>query len=326
MINALFCMLISAVLAAVMGKLIIPLLKKLKAGQTVLSYVEEHKKKSGTPTMGGLFFLPAAVIVCAFFAGKNHKLLLVSCAIGLSYMIVGFLDDFIKIRFRQNEGLKPYQKIFFQLLIAFIGSFFAYRNGLTSINIPYTDKSFELGWFFIPFTVIVFLATTNSVNLTDGLDGLAGNVSFYYFIFTGIMIFLQTYTISNAAYSDELENMVLLCFSLSGALFGFLVYNTYPARVFMGDTGSLGLGGFAATIGIFSGNGLFIIPLGIMFVLSSISVILQVAHYKRTKKRIFLMAPLHHHFQMKGYSESKIVYSYSFITVMMGVSLLLIAL
>ena len=319
-------MLAAAVAAAVFGKLAIPLLKKLKAGQTVLSYVEEHKNKSGTPTMGGLFFIPVAVIVCAFFAGENFKLLLVSCAIGIAYMVVGFLDDFIKIRFRQNEGLKPYQKIIFQLLIAFIGSFFAYRNGLTQINLPFTDKSFELGWFFIPFTVVVFLATTNSVNLTDGLDGLAANVSVVYFIFTGLMIFLQSYSVSASAYSDELGNLVLLCFAISGALLGFLLYNTYPAKVFMGDTGSLSLGGFAATIGIFSGNGLFIIPLGIMFVLSSISVILQVAHYKRTKKRIFLMAPLHHHFQMKGYSESKIVFTYTFITILMGASLLVFAL
>ena len=316
----------AAVVAALAGKIAIPLLKRLKAGQTVLKYVKEHEKKSGTPTMGGLFFIVAAMVVSAFFITEENLIYFVCLAIGGAYMIVGFLDDFIKIKFRQNEGLKPYQKIIFQLAIALIGGFFAFKNGLTYINIPYTNLSFDLSWGYIPFAVILFLATTNSVNLTDGLDGLAGNTCACYFFFTGMIIYFQSLWTENSVYASELYNMTIICYALTGALIGFLIYNTYPAKVFMGDTGSLSLGGFASAIGIFSGNALFILPLGIMFVITSISVIIQVAHYKRTKKRVFLMAPLHHHFQMKGYSESKIVYAYTLITGLMGISLIVLML
>ena len=307
-----FC---SLILTLVSGKILIPLLKKIKAGQTVLKYVENHKSKNGTPTMGGLFFVLSASIIFLLFGGYNGRIAIVSLSIGLAFLVVGFIDDFIKIHFRQNEGLKAYQKIIFQLSISLVAGVFAFRNSITQFNLPFCDVVIDLGWWTIPIVSIIFIAITNSVNLTDGLDGLAGSVSAVYLLSILIIITLQTKTSLSVM---EKDSVLLLCACLFGALLGFLFYNTNKASVFMGDTGSLSLGGFLGSISIFTSNSFFIPVLGIMFVASSISVIMQVLHYKRTKRRIFLMAPLHHHLQLKGHSETKITYYYTLITLVMG--------
>lgn len=298
----------AGILSAVLCAAFIPLLRKIKAGQYILGYVKEHENKSGTPTMGGVAFMLAIAIVSIFFNVYADKRAAVAVTIALAYMIVGFLDDFIKVRFKRNLGLKAYQKIVFQLIIALIAGFFCYFNRLTVVNIPFTRVSVDLGAFFIPVSAIVFIAAVNSVNLTDGLDGLAASTSLVYLLCFGILILLQSGG----------EAMQLLCFCAAGALGGYLIFNTNKASVFMGDTGSLSLGGLIAGVSVFSGNLIYIALIGIMFVLSSISVILQVIYYKKTKRRIFLMAPLHHHYQMKGYSESKITFVYSAITAAMG--------
>lgn len=300
--------LVSAALSAILCAALIPILKRLKAGQYILGYVEEHKSKSGTPTMGGLAFVVAAVIVAAAFGLFADKRVAVAAALGGAYTAVGFLDDFIKFRFRRNLGLRAYQKIVFQLAIALLAGVFCFLNGLTVLHAPFTDISVDIGGWVIPLAVFVLVATVNSVNLTDGLDGLAASVSFWYFASFALLLFL----------SVGRTSLMRLCLILCGVLAGYLIFNTNKASVFMGDTGSLGLGGFAAAVGLLSGNALYILVVGIMFVLSSISVILQVIYYKRTKKRIFLMAPLHHHFQEKGYSEAKIAYVYSLITAAAG--------
>lgn len=286
----------------------IPLLKRVKAGQNILGYVKEHKGKSGTPTMGGIAFLLAASFVSLLFCGFSDKPLYVSVAIGLGFMLVGFLDDLLKLVRKENLGLRPYQKILFQTAVAVIAGVYCYLDGLTLVYIPFTSFGFDIGWWMIPLGVFVFLATVNSVNLTDGLDGLAGNTSAFYFLSMGALILTE----------GGLSSLSLLCFCLTAALAAYLVFNTNRASVFMGDTGSLGLGGFAACAGIFSGNTLYIAVVGIMFVASSITVILQVIYYKKTGGRIFLMAPVHHHFQEKGYSESKIAYCYGLITLVLG--------
>lgn len=305
----------TAALAAATGALVIPLLRKLKLGQNILGYVKEHDYKSGTPTMGGVIFVFAACVVFLVFARGKKSLAVTALAIGLAYMSVGFLDDFIKIKFRRNEGLNPIQKTIFEFLIAIIIAVYGYIKGITRVYIPFLGTSVDFGFWFIPFCVIVFLATTNSVNLTDGLDGLAGGVSYIYFIALAALIHLQTVKYySYYVNADEYKNVALLCVALAGGVIGFLLYNTYKASVFMGDTGSLSIGGFVASASIFSGNSLFIPIIGITFVMSSISVIVQVIHFKRTGKRVFLMAPLHHHFQHKGYSESKIVFAYKIVT------------
>ena len=311
----LFACALSVFLSILSGKICIPLLKRIKAGQTVLKYVQTHKDKNGTPTMGGLFFIGSAIVSFFLFGGGKSRVAVVSASIGLAFMIVGFIDDFIKVRFRQNEGLKAYQKILFQLGVAVIAGVFCYKNGITAFNLPFTDNSINFGWVTIPIVSIVFLAIVNSVNLTDGLDGLAGSVSVVYLIFMSALISIQA-TLS--IYNQDREKILLLCSCIIGSVSGFLLYNVNKAKVFMGDTGSLALGGFIGAVSVFSSNTLFIPVIGIMFVLSSISVIVQVAYFKRTKKRVFLMAPLHHHFQMKGFTETQIAYAYSFITAVLG--------
>ncbi|MCI6444443.1 MAG: phospho-N-acetylmuramoyl-pentapeptide-transferase [Clostridia bacterium] len=322
--TALIAFIVSVVTAVLLGETVIPLLKKLKLGQNILSYVKEHDYKSGTPTMGGVIFVFAAVLSFIIFAAGKKSLALMSVTIGIAYMSVGFIDDFIKVGFHRNEGLNPLQKTIFELVIAIVVAFYGYKKGITKLYLPFSDYTVDLKCFFVPFCVIVFFATTNSVNLTDGLDGLAGGVSYVCFLAFATLIKLQTVKYSGFyVNADEYGNLALLCVVLAGGLIGFLLFNTYKAKVFMGDTGSLSIGGFIASIGIFSGNSLFIPLIGITFAASSISVILQVIHFKRTGKRIFLMAPLHHHFQHKGYSESKIVFAYKLVTLLASLGCLI---
>ncbi|MBR2336839.1 MAG: phospho-N-acetylmuramoyl-pentapeptide-transferase [Clostridia bacterium] len=310
--------LVAICFSVAIGYVLIPILRKLKLGQSILNYVTEHNYKSGTPTMGGLIFICSSVASFFIFACGRKYLSLVSLAVGLSYMSVGIIDDYIKIKLKHNKGLGGWQKTFFELVIAIIVAIFAWLRGLTEVNIPFTKLSVDLGIWFIPICILVFLATTNSVNLTDGLDGLAGGVTYIFFMALGVLICLQRRGINANAYYYEYANLSLFCFSISGAIVGYLLYNTHKASVFMGDTGSLALGGLVAILSIVSGNLLFIPVIGIIYVLSSISVIMQVAYYKKTKKRIFLMAPLHHHFQHKGYDESKIAIAYKLATLFLG--------
>ena len=289
----------------------IPLLKRM-GGQHILVYVKEHEQKEGTPTMGGLAFILAAVIAALVFVRGADRPFWVAIAVGLGYLIVGFLDDFLKKQRGNNLGLRAYQKILFQLGVAVIASVFCCLEGFTVVRIPYTQLSFDIGWWMLPLGVFVFVATVNGVNLTDGLDGLAGGTSAVFFLVLAFLLGLQ----------ESSDPMSLLCLCLAGALAAYLLFNTSRASLFMGDTGSLSLGGFAASVALFSGNALVIPILGLMFVLTSISVILQVIYYKKTGKRIFLMAPIHHHFQKKGHSEAKISYAYAIITAMLGLTLL----
>ncbi len=312
--------LISFIVALFLGVLFIKIFKRKKVGQPILKYVEEHKDKGGTPTMGGLFFLIPSSITFFILEGFSGRLSVVAVTIGLAFTCVGFLDDFIKLKFNKNEGLKPYQKIIFQLAISLIVGFFVYYNGITYFYIPFTKKTIDFKYFTVPIVAITMIAITNSVNLTDGLDGLAGSTAFLYTLFLLVLISLQvSFFGKNYIIQDEYDKIKTLCSSICGGLIAFLIFNTNKASVFMGDTGSLGLGGFLGAISIFSSNILFVPILGIMFVLSSISVIVQVVYYKLTSKRVFLKAPLHHHYQLKGYSESKITFFYSVITVVFGV-------
>ncbi len=293
--------------SALLMMLILPLLKRMKAGQYILGYVKEHKSKGGTPTMGGLAFICAIIIVGLCMLGFGNRETNLILTITASFTVVGFLDDFLKIYHKENEGLKPYQKIIFQVAIAIVAALFCYFNGKTALNIPFSKISVDIGWGIIPLVVFIFIATVNCVNLTDGLDGLAGGTSCAYLLIMGIMLALRG------------SDTGLLCFIGVGAVAAFLIFNTNKAAVFMGDTGSLALGGFISCVSVFSGNSLYIPLLGIMFVISGISVIIQVIYYKRTRRRIFLMAPVHHHFQMKGHTECKITYAYFAITCLVGI-------
>ncbi len=313
----LFSVLLSFCISLLFCALLIPVLRRFKAGQNILSYVKEHKNKSGTPTMGGLAFITAAIVAWFVFAREIDRVSLLTVVIGLSYLVVGLIDDFLKRKHKENLGLRAWQKFAFQTLIAIFAGIFCLRAGLTKLYIPFTKFSVQLGFWAFPLVVFVFLATVNAVNLTDGLDGLAAGVSTPFFAVLGILIALQN---GNTSIS-------LLAFCLTGALLAYLLFNTSPASVFMGDTGSLSLGGFVSCVACFTGNTLYVAVVGITFVFSVISVVIQVIYYKASKgKRIFLMSPIHHHFQKKGYSESKISYAYALITAIVGIAALAFAL
>ena len=292
----------------------IPFLRKWNAGQNILSYVKEHKKKNGTPTMGGIAFVSAAVLTSVLFVGRvverEVRSSVLCLLIGVAYMIIGLLDDFLKIRRKENLGLRAWQKLAFQSIVAIFCGIYCYRNGLTELEIPFIGIKQKINWWIIPISVFVFLGTVNAVNLTDGLDGLAAGTSIPFFLIFGVLITLQN--------GDK--GVAVLSFSLVGALLAYLVFNVNPASVFMGDTGSLALGGFASAISVFTGNALYVAVVGACFVASVLSVILQVAYFKVTGgKRILKMAPIHHHFQQKGYSESRIAYAYFAITLILGI-------
>ena len=299
-------------LATLVAPFIISTCKRFKASQTILHYVDKHASKEGTPTMGGLIFLFVSLISICFFLPENRFLSFFLLIITFSYALLGFLDDFIKIRYHHNEGLKPYQKIIGQVGLALIVSFYVYFSGRTSLN--FFGFKFDIGIFIIPLVVLVLVATTNSVNLTDGLDGLAGGVSFIYLLFFGIILSLLG--------STEFNNLAICCFALCGGALGFLMFNCFPAKIFMGDTGSLALGGFIGAVAVLSGLELILPIMGIMFVLSAVSDIIQVLYFKKTRKRVFLMAPLHHHFEQKGVHENRIVIVYICITMVISLAVL----
>ncbi len=323
--NYLISFLVAAIVSVAIGAITIPLLKKLKFGQNILSYVSEHDYKSGTPTIGGIIFISSCIIAYYLFRSEENRLSEVCVAVFVAYALVGFIDDFIKIKLHRNEGLNPVQKTLFEIVIAVVVSAYAYTRGLTKVNIPFTNIVVDLKFWYIPLCAFCFIATTNSVNLTDGLDGLAGGVTYVYTLVFGVLLLIQV-SKGGIRYpiSEEYANVAQFSFCLSGALVGFLFYNTYRATVFMGDTGSLALGGAVAITAALSGNLLFIPIIGITYVASSISVILQVTYFRLSGgKRLFLMAPLHHHFQHKGYAESKIVFGYKFVTLVIGLSVII---
>ena len=324
------CILIGFVLSLLVSPLVIKFMKKLKASQSIYEYVDMHKTKQGTPTMGGLIFLFGAIVAFFCVANGSNKLSLVSVVCFLAFGVIGFLDDFLKIHRKQNLGLKPYQKIIGQVAISVIIAIFAYNSPLvgSEIYIPFTNRLIDLGWLFVPFCIFVFLATTNAVNLTDGLDGLAGGVSFSFFVgFLGVSyVVLQKMQIVDAMQMQEYQNLLILCGGVIGSLLAYLLSNSHPATIFMGDTGSLALGGLVSILCISTKQVLLIPILGFLFVWSAVSVIIQVVFYKATKKRVFLMAPYHHHLEKKGLKETKIVAIYVISTLIVSVLSIFLAL
>lgn len=314
--------LVGFTVTALLSRPVIAFAKRAKASQTILFYVDKHEGKKGTPTMGGIMFL-SGVTVSVLLLGRE-KLGIVALCVTLGYGLIGFLDDFIKIKLKRNLGLKAYQKIIGQLGIAAIVSAFCYMSGYvgSAVRIPFTQIYVDFGWAYIPFCAFVFIAMTNAVNLTDGLDGLVASTGGVYFAAFGIMVALMASYAADGGktlLAAEYSSLGVFSFSFMGALIAFLWCNSNPASIFMGDTGSLAVGGAAACVAVFSQNALFAPFVGIMFVVSCISVILQVLHFKRTKKRLFLMAPYHHHLEYKGIKESKIVSYYTVITLVAAI-------
>ncbi len=295
------------------GELTIPWLRKLKFGQQVRDDgPSTHLKKSGTPTMGGVIFLLGIVGVWLAFAMDNTAFW-VGVLFTLGFGLIGFIDDYIKVVKKRSLGLRALEKLGGQIVIALIMAYYISKTVGTSVWIPFTGLNVEFGIFFLPFVVFVVLGTVNAVNLTDGLDGLASGV---------MLIISATYAIIYYMLSVQgimpMENttgMAVFCAGFSGCLLGFLRFNVYPAKVFMGDSGSLALGGALAYMAFMSNTMLLIPIVGGCLVASTVSVILQVGSYKlRGGKRIFKMAPLHHHFELCGVKETKVVAMYMIAT------------
>ena len=307
------CLLLCAIL--------LPILKRLKAGQEILSYVTEHSSKQGTPTMGGIAFILAIACVSGIFCDWSNRATVVAIAVFFGYGVVGFLDDFIKIHYKRNMGLHAYQKILVQLVIAVLVALFVYSDIAIGdkLRIPFTDLQVRIGFWIIPLVIFIYLACTNSVNLTDGIDGLATSTTLCFL--AGMIVLLNRElrvleSVGDTYAYKQTQDLITLCFVSCGALVAFLLFNCNDAKVFMGDTGSLALGAMVACVAIFTRMSLFIPIVGIMFVVSSVSVIMQVVYFKATKgKRIFLMAPFHHHLQKKKWSETRICVLYSAVTV-----------
>ena len=299
---------VSFLMTLIIGPLLIPILRKLKFGQTVRDDgPESHLVKMGTPTIGGLIFLIPIVLISIYCAKADMKILPVAF-VTIGFGIIGFIDDYIKVVKKRKDGLYWDQKMLGLLIISTAFSFYVSGHGVgTDIIIPFlgVEYNIDLSWLFIPFSIIVLLATTNSVNITDGLDGLASTVTLIIMIFFAIVAGTN-YTL------DYIRNFSSI---VAGGCLGFLAFNSYPANVFMGDTGSLALGGAVGSIAIMLKMPLILIIIGVIYVVESISVILQVAFFKIKGKRIFKMAPIHHHFELSGFKETTIVLIFSVITV-----------
>ena len=284
------------------GKFLIPILHKLKFGQNIREDgPKSHQKKSGTPTMGGLIFISSTVILMAV-ANKSYnfegKLVVYSL---VSFGAIGFIDDMMSILGKKNQGLTPFMKI---ILLTIVSLFIIHGGNMGSnIIIPFINKSVDLQIFNLPFIVFYFLTITNGSNLTDGVDGLATSVSVIILAFLAIASFISLH------YSLSLFSGIL-----SASLLGFLYFNWFPAKVIMGDTGSLALGGAIATIGMLLKSPLLIILIGAIYIVEILSVIIQVTVFKITGRRIFKMSPLHHHFELSGWKETEIVILFSMLT------------
>lgn len=311
--------LVAVGLVLLIGPFIIPLLKKMKFGQTEREEgPQSHLVKSGTPTMGGIMFLIALIAAVLIFAADS-PVTLCALLVTVAFALVGFWDDFIKIQFKRSLGLKAYQKIILQFVFAIGAALWLYFSPDvgSKLIIPIWNIEWDMGIFYIPFAVFVIIAAVNSVNLIDGLDGLSSSVTLVFMLFyAAIFIMLRR--------ADSTQ-MAVFCMALGGGLLGFLRFNSFKAQVFMGDTGSLALGGAVAMVALISRTAILLPIMGLCYVATSVSVILQVGSYKlRNKKRIFRMAPLHHHFELGGHSETKIVFMYSMVTIICCVVALLL--
>lgn len=300
--KAVFAVMIGFLGALVLGVVLIPILRNLKIGQRISVFVgENHRKKEGTPTFGGLIFIIPTIIttIVLLLSGKiefttNLGIILL---VFLGYGFIGFLDDFLSFKRKNNEGLTTFQKLFFQILIA-LGFFYLYlkSDGNTSLYISTLGINIEMGWFYGVFLLFILVGASNAVNLTDGLDGLAGGLSAIAFIAFSLISLMVGF-----------EEIGIFTFILVGALIGFLFFNTHPAKIFMGDTGSLALGAVMGAVAILTHREITLLVVASVFVIETLSVILQVLWVYIFKRKLFLMTPLHHHFEKLGWEETDIV-------------------
>ena len=299
-------MMIGFLLSILTAIIIIPLLRKLKAKQQLSIYLNNrHKDKKGTPTMGGLIFIiPTLItILILYLTNKinfSYSLLIVVFTF-LSYSLIGFIDDLLIIKRGNNIGLTEWQKLLMQLIIAVVFFYLFMKMGNEPLLWCHSlGLKIDIGWFYGVFILFVLVASSNAVNITDGLDGLAGGLSVICFLTFGIICF-------NTGWLDGYEDIAIFCFVLIGSILGFLIFNVKPAKVFMGDTGSLSLGATLASIAILTRHELLLLIIGFVFVVETLTCIIQMGYYKLTKKRLFPMTPIHHTFEKLGWIEQDIV-------------------
>ncbi|TWI55777.1 phospho-N-acetylmuramoyl-pentapeptide-transferase [Halalkalibacter nanhaiisediminis] len=309
----LLTLILSFIIAVILSPLFIPFLRRLKFGQSIREEgPKSHQKKSGTPTMGGIVIVLSILITSLFislqllsFSPEILLLLLVTVGFGL----VGFLDDYIKVVKKRNLGLTSKQKLVGQLVISilfYIG--LIQMDFSTEVSIPATSFSIDFGWFYLPLIIIMLVGASNAVNLTDGLDGLLAG--------TGAIAFGAFAVL---AWHAEFIDVSIFSAAVVGAVLGFLVFNAHPAKVFMGDTGSLALGGAIAAIAIMTKMEILLIIIGGVFVIETLSVIIQVISFKTRGKRVFKMSPLHHHYELSGWSEWRVVVTFWFIGMILAI-------
>lgn len=291
-------------ISVILCPILIPLLQKLKFGQFIRDEgPEAHRKKSGTPTMGGIIFLISITITSLLYV-KSNPMILPPLLVTLGFGLVGFVDDFIKVVMKRNLGLRAWQKMLGQFVITAGFAYYLanYTEVGTKVLIPFTNYEWNLGFWFYPFLFFVLIGTVNGTNFTDGLDGLLSSIT---------VLTATFFTVVAIGTASGLDPITCACI---GALLGFLVFNVYPAKVFMGDTGSLALGGLIASVAIMERMPIYIVIIGFIYFAEVISVMIQVVYFKTTGKRFFKMAPIHHHFELSGWPETKVVAIFSIVT------------
>ena len=305
--------LISFAISAILGPIVIPFLKRLKVGQTERKELESHLKKNGTPTMGGLMIL-ASIIITSLFYVKDYPRIIPILFMTVGFGVIGFLDDYLKVVLRRSDGLLPWQKMILQFIVTTVFAVYMVRySGIElTMLIPFSGgKYLNIGWLAIPLLYFAVIGTVNGVNFTDGVDGLVSSVTIM------VATFFSVVAIGTNA------GIALITCAVAGALLGFLLFNVYPASVFMGDTGSLALGGFVVATAYMLQMPLYILIVGLIYLAEVISVMVQVTYFKYTKKktgvgkRIFRMAPLHHHFELGGWSETRVVAVFAIVTALL---------
>ena len=321
--KAMLAMMIGFVLAIISGVILIPFFRKINVGQQVSLFVKKYIKKQGTPTMGGfIFILPTILTIIILLVTKRlvwTNNLFIILFVFLSYALLGFVDDYLKIKKGNNDGLGEFTKLFFQLIIAMVFFYIYVKSGHeTELYIHTLGIRLEMGWLYGLFLLFILVASSNAVNITDGLDGLAGGLSLIAFLALGLISWNSTLILGH-------EEIAVFCFILVGSLLGFLFFNTHPAKIIMGDTGSLALGATMASIAVLTKHEITFIIIAGVFIIETLSDIIQWLSIHFTGKRVFLMAPLHHHFEKLGWEERDIVKSYWVVGILLAMAAVLFA-
>lgn len=304
--KSVLALMIGFIIASIFGLVFVPFMRKKKLGQVTSKFVKQHKDKSGTPTMGGLIFIVSTILTIAALVLTNKMTLstnlIIVLFVFLGYALIGWIDDFLKLKFKSNEkGLSVLQKFVAQIILAIIFFYLYIKDGSNpTVEITGLHINVNLGFMYGFFILFMLVGTSNAVNLTDGLDGLAAGLSVIAFGVYGMIAW-------SSSWLSGYDDIAVFCFILVGGLLGFLAFNSYPAKIFMGDMGSLALGGTLATIAILTRRELLLVVVGGVFVIETLSVILQVLSVKLRGKKLFPMTPIHHSFEKKGWSEHDIV-------------------